>query len=73
MNARTQPNPIKCGDHYLNLEITITERLWEKAIDGQKITLKEPPTIVAKCATCGRETATHRFTIDVQLLERIFT
>jgi hypothetical protein len=72
MRGYTQGKPIKCGDHDLNLEVTITERLRDKAIDGQKITLKEPPVIIAKCATCGRETATHHFTIDVQLLERIF-
>ena len=72
MGELTQHGPIKCGDHDLKAEVTIVERLQEKAIGGQKITLKEPPEIVIRCVTCGREATTIHFTIDTQLIERIF-
>ena len=72
MITLTQHAQIKCGDHDLKAEVTIIERLREKAIDGQKIILKEPPAIAIRCVTCGRETTTHKFPIDTQLIERIF-
>lgn len=72
MNTLTCDNKIKCGNHDLNAEVTIVERLREKNIDGRPITLKEPPAIIIRCATCGREAATRNFTIDTQLIERIF-
>jgi hypothetical protein len=72
MGEPTQHGPIKCGDHDLKAEITIAERLREKTIDGQRITLKEPPAFIVKCVTCGREATTHHFAIDTQLIERIF-
>lgn len=68
----TEHAQIKCGDHDLKAEVTIIERPREKVTDGQKITLKEPPAIVIRCVTCGREAATHKFVIDTQLVERIF-
>lgn len=67
-----QHGPIKCGDHDLKAEIAITERLRYTIIDGQRITLKEPPAFIVKCVTCGRETTTSHFIIDTQLIERIF-
>lgn len=72
MNTFTSSDEIKCGDHALNAEVTITERLREKNIGGRPITLKEPPTIIVRCATCGRETSARNFTIDTQLIERLF-
>lgn len=61
-----------CGDHPLKAEITFTERAREKSIRGSKITLKEAPDITIRCVTCGREAHTIHFTVETQLLERIF-
>ena len=72
MTTLTRSDQIKCGDHDLKAEITFTEQICEKIIDGSQITLKQPPVIIIKCATCGREATTHNFTVDVQLIERIF-
>jgi hypothetical protein len=72
MKTLTRSGQIKCGDHDLKAEITFTERICEKIIDGQQIPLKEPPEIIIKCVTCGREATTHHFTVDTRLIARIF-
>ena len=72
MNTFTHDSQIKCGNHLLKPEVAIIERLREKIIADQPITLKEPPEIIIRCATCGREATACRFTIDAQLVDRTF-
>lgn len=72
MKTFTRSDQIKCGDHDLKAEITFTEQICEKIIDGSQISLKQPPVIIIRCVTCGREATTHNFIVEVQLIERIF-
>lgn len=73
MNTLTQSSQIQCGDHYLKAKVTFTEYRRETYIDGQPITLAEPPEITIKCLTCGRETTTNQFAVDTNMIERIFS
>lgn len=51
MKTFTRSDQIKCGDHDLKAEITFTEQICEKIIDGSQISLKQPPVIIIKCVT----------------------
>lgn len=72
MNTLTQSSQIQCGDHCLKAKVTFTEYRRETYIDGQPITLAEPPEITIKCLTCGKETVAKQFTVDTNMTERIF-
>ena len=73
MNTLMQSSQIQCGDHCLKAKVTFTEYRRETYIDRQPITLAEPPEITIKCLTCGRETITNRFTVDTNMIGRIFS
>lgn len=72
MNTLMQSGQIECGDHYLKAKVTFTEYRYQKYIDGTPLTLSQEPEITIKCLTCGKETVAHQFTVDTNMIGRIF-
>lgn len=72
MNTLMQSGQIKCGDHYLKAKVAFTEYRYQKYIDGTPLTLSQEPEITIKCLTCGKETVAHQFTVDTNMIGRIF-
>lgn len=72
MNTLMQSGQIECGDHYLKAKVAFTEYRYQKCIDGTPLTLSQEPEITIKCLTCGKETVAHQFTVDTNMIERIF-
>lgn len=72
MNTLMQSGQIKCGDHYLKAKVTFTEYRYEKYIDGHSHILAEEPEITIKCLTCGKETVAPQFTVNTNMIGRIF-
>lgn len=61
--------PIQCGDHPLKAHVTFTRREHARAVDGYPMRYAEPPDIIIRCTTCGREAHTDRFVIDNTYIE----
>lgn len=72
MNTLMQSGQIKCGDHYLKAKVTFTEYRYEKYVDGTPLILSQEPEITIKCLTCGKETVAAQFTVDTNMIGRIF-
>lgn len=73
MNTLMQSGQIQCGDHPLKAEVTFTECRREKYIDGTPLTLSGPIEITIRCITCGHETTTNQFVVNINMIERIFS
>ena len=72
MNTLMQSGQIKCGDHYLKAKVAFKEYRYQKCIDGTPLTLSQETEITIKCLTCGKETVAHQFTVDTNMIERLF-
>lgn len=72
MNTLMQSGQIKCGDHYLKAKVSFTEYRYEKYVDGTPLTLSQEPEITIKCLTCGHEATAVQFTVDTNMIGRIF-
>lgn len=73
MNTLMQSGQIKCGDHFLKAKVIFTEYRYEKYVDGTPLTLSQEPEITIKCLTCGHEATAAQFTVDINMIERIFS
>lgn len=70
MRITYDAQPIRCGDHELKPHITFAQHEHERTIDGHTMRFAEPPDIIVRCETCGREAHVNRFNVDKTFIER---